>query len=242
MSDSERNVISGNAGDGVLLEGVTQITFQGNYIGLNAAGDTAVGNLGNGVSLGNLTSGATIGGSAARNGNVISGNAGHGVWAGPYSSGNLIQGNFIGTDATGNAAVGNQLSGILLNGNGTIVGGLTSLPGRFAGNLISGNAQLGITTLGSDSTIQGNIIGLNLAGNSSLKNHFGGIGNAGGGSSQTQIGGTNPQARNVISGNGSEAEINLYGTDRWIVQGNFVGTDILGLSRIEGRDQWSRAE
>ncbi len=184
--------------------------------------------------LGNLTSGATIGGTAERNGNVISGNAGHGVWAGPFSSGNIIQGNFIGTSATGDTAVGNQLSGVLLNGNGTIVGGLTTSVGRFAGNVVSGNQQSGIATLATGSVIQGNIIGLNAAGNAALKNHFSGIGNLGGGSSLTQIGGTDPRAKNVIAGNGGENELSLYGVDRWSVQGNLIGTDVLGVSRIQG--------
>ena len=237
-----RNIISGNAGDGVLLAVVSQVVLQGNYIGLNLNGDAAIGNLGSGVTFGNLAVGATIGGAGIGQGNVISGNAGNGVLVGATSSANSILGNLIGTNPNGSFAIGNQLSGILLNGTGTIVGGQTEAVGKFAGNLISGNALAGISTLGSGSTIIGNMIGLNANGVAAIPNQGGGIANVGGGSSFTQIGGVNPRARNVIAGNASEQELSLYGADRWVVQGNFIGTNVFGSARIAGADNGIRID
>src|SRR5205809_566739 len=75
------NLISGNAGAGVLISGpgATDNLIVGNLIGTTAAGTAALGNGGAGVSISGGAFGNTIGGAAAGAGNVISGNAGHGV-------------------------------------------------------------------------------------------------------------------------------------------------------------------
>ena len=66
------------------------------------------------------------------------------------TNGNLVVGNFIGTDQTGTLAVPNALSGVILNGNASsnTVGG--AAPG--AGNVISGNMEYGIRVLGTLTT------------------------------------------------------------------------------------------
>src|SRR5262249_26459646 len=120
-SAAARNLISGNADAGInfgALPGEDNNVIQGNLIGTNAAGTAAVAN-GTGVAiLEDRTSNATIGGSVAGSGNVISGNTTQGIVLGgntlPNSLvGATIQGNFIGTDVTGTAALGNGFDGII---------------------------------------------------------------------------------------------------------------------------------
>ena len=85
--------------------------------------------------------------------------------------GSTVQGNKIGTDLTGEVALGNDV-GIYINGvPRNLIGG--TAPG--AGNVISGNT-IGIYLLGSTTTanqIQGNLIGLDAAGKVPLGNYIG---------------------------------------------------------------------
>ena len=144
---SARNVISGN-GSGILIDGsaATANLVQGNFIGVDATGGTRLANNGNGILLGfgSATNANTI------SGNVISGNRDHGVMICPGSSGNLLVGNFIGTNATGTAAIGNgsssRDSGILI---GSASGNIIGDPNLGPGNLISGNNGMGVDIEGN---------------------------------------------------------------------------------------------
>src|SRR5215468_11511994 len=83
----------------------------------------------------NLLGGTTV---AARN--VISGNRNRGVGIGGNFSGNMVQGNYIGVDVTGTAALGNGNEGVAIfssNPHDNVVGGITSVPGTPPGNIIS---------------------------------------------------------------------------------------------------------
>src|SRR5262249_10585904 len=106
--------------------------------------------------------------------------------------------------------------------------------GTGAGNVISGNTVFGIqldSTAGNGTTIQGNVIGLNAAGNAAVGNVSAGlVFNAG---FSTLIGGTNSQARNVISGNIIGINVSSAGTNYGLlIQGNYVGTDITGTTAL----------
>ena len=160
MTPGERNVVSGNLGSGVVLSGLgtSGNVILGNYIGLNAAGDTAVPNFGEGVELNGDASGNTIGGSAPGAGNVISGNAFDGIGMFTGATGNFVLSNIIGADPTGTFAIANQGNGITLNG---------APSNQIRGNLISGNGFEGVEIFGSGSTgnvVAGNRIGVNAAG------------------------------------------------------------------------------
>ncbi len=225
------NVISGNAGSGITISDVSTSNnqIQGNFIGTNAAGNAAIAN-GTGVSILNNTSNNTVGGLSAAARNVISGNTSSGVNI-DGSAANVVEGNFIGTDSTGTIALGNSV-GVSLNGAGNNVLGGTS---AGAGNVISGNGTYGIEISGVNSTanlVQGNLIGVNPAGNAAMANGLMGvyITNA---SNNNTIGGASASARNVISGNTSNGIlISGVGASANQIQGNFIGTNAAGTTAL----------
>jgi CSLREA domain-containing protein len=221
-SPGARNVISGNReGVDIWLDAATGNRVLGNYIGTNAAGDGAVPNE---MGIYVWAPGNTIGGTEAGAGNVISGNAGPGVdLAPPNATGTLIAGNFIGVDASGTSALGNDIGVWVDNAADNIIGGTTS----GAGNVISGNRE-GITfweTGATGNLVQGNFIGTNAAGDEAIPNGMGipiySPGNT--------IGGTEAGAGNLISGNQTNG-VNLYGEHATgnTIQGNLIGTDATG--------------
>ena len=225
-----RNVISGNSGAGInVVAGGT--TIQGNYIGTDATGTTAIGNSNSGILMDGV-SGCTIGGTSAGARNVISGNNGDGILIRNSSTGNVVQGNFIGINAAGTDALGNTGDGLggvnITNSNNNTIGGTAA----GAGNVLSGNEganAYGIQINSSNgTTVQGNIIGLNAAGTAKLQNVAGGI-LINGGTANT-IGGTAAGARNVISGNGGTGLIMLSDTTQ--VKGNYFGTDVSGSAAL----------
>jgi hypothetical protein len=228
-----RNLISGNAIGVVLNNGATNNLIEGNFIGTDITGDNALGNSA-GVDLrdsNNVVGGTTV---AARN--VIGAN-GTGIRVGT-STGNRIQGNFIGTDVTGTIALAGHGNGIEITAAAQI-GGLTATPGAPPGNVISGfqaggGSGYGIFVLNgiSNNVIQGNLIGTDATGTQPLGNGLDGVRING---ASNVIGGTDVMARNVISANGLNG-ITL-GTDNAavhdnLIQGNFIGTDISGTQLL----------
>ena len=111
-------MISGNRGNGIILEGDGD-WIQGNYIGIDATGSTV---LGNNFGIIGISGGSNvIGGTEPGARNVISGNTSDGIDI--ASRNNRVQGNYIGTDVSGTAALGNN-SGIYMSSAGlTTVGG-----------------------------------------------------------------------------------------------------------------------
>ncbi|MCK5713109.1 MAG: hypothetical protein KAI25_10350, partial [Hyphomicrobiaceae bacterium] len=92
---SDRNVISGNGQDGILVD-ASDVTIQGNFIGLDASGDNALANTDDGIDVdGGIN--LLVGGSAIGAGNVISANGDDGIDLNNGGlTGGVIQGNFIG--------------------------------------------------------------------------------------------------------------------------------------------------
>jgi hypothetical protein len=221
-SAAARNVISGNAASGIDIAGSSNV-IQGNFIGTNAAGTAQLSQPG-GVGISNPTStNNLIGGTAAGAGNLISG---HQFGISTQGTSTTIQGNLIGTDVTGTKKIPNTTRGIQAFGENTLVGGLT--PG--ARNVISGNNE-GVFIRGAGSKVQGNYIGTDITGTLALGNNGNGV-TAGEGA---LIGGTVPEARNVISANGSFGNVAL-GNDgsgaAATVQGNYIGTDVTGTRSL----------
>ncbi len=210
------NTIAGNQGPGVVLDGpaARSNVVQSNRIGTDKDGNAAIPNAGDGVQI-DGASGNTIGGTNSSVGNLISGNQGAGIALGGLGgTGNLVQGNAIGTTAAGNDRLANSGPGILITSAGNTVGGTAT----SVGNLISGNQGAGIALDGPFATanlVQGNTIGLGLDGATPLGNDAQGIvvNNA----SNNTIGGTAPGAGNLVVESGSDgiallAPPELYGS------------------------------
>ncbi|PWU09031.1 MAG: hypothetical protein C5B50_28185 [Verrucomicrobia bacterium] len=220
---SQRNLISGNSGSGIYLNnsGATLNLIQGNYIGTDVSGSLSISNIGDGITISGA-SGNTIGGSITGACNVISGNGQGGISiSGPGASNNNILGNYVGTSASGLTALGNSYAGItLMSANSNSIGG--SLPG--SGNIISANKKDGvfISTNSTGNVIEGNYIGLDVAGANALGNAFNGVTISS--ANSNTIGG----ARNIISGNANHGVQIVSGATGNSLQGNYVGTDALG--------------
>ena len=134
-------------------------------------------------------------------------------------------GNYIGTDATGSRAVSNGSSGLTLFNNSHDI----TIGGTNAGalNLISGNWGDAIYLEGaSNIVVQGNYLGTDHSGSAAIANSGSGL-QALAGSQAITIGGTNPAARNLISGNLGDG-LTLNGLSNSVVQGNYIGTDLSG--------------
>ena len=214
-----RNVISGNSGNGISIVSPSGNQVEGNFIGTDACGTQPLGNGSNGVSIGGA--GSIIGGTTPATRNIISGNARDGVFD-SQGVGDVIEGNYIGANVTGNHVLGNASDGVdIANASMITVGG--AAPG--AGNLISGNDSYGVeigNTAGCQ--VQGNLIGTDDSGTAPLGNGEG-MFVFGAFTTGVVIGGTDSNARNVISGN--NIGIDMRGQEGQI-QGNFIGADITG--------------
>ena len=148
---------------------------------------------------------------------------GAGIYISFTASGNVVQGNYIGTDPTGMTAMPNS-DGVVDSGIGDIIGGTTA----SARNVISGNARIGVYFFGgTQDLVEGNYIGINAQGTAVLGNIFGILANSG--AAFDTIGGSTAGAGNVIGGNPIGIEIDdagsAYGTNNLLIEGNFIGTD-----------------
>ena len=216
----EHNVISGNSGDGVELNSCDRNIVGKNYIGTDASGTGPLRNGGNGVYLHDGAQRNVIGG-----GNVISGNESDGVHiCGSGTMSNTIVGNYIGTDASGEVALGNDGNGVYFH-DGTqqnVIGD---------GNIISGNGERGVYISDSGTmhnTVISNFIGTNASGTIALGNSLPGV-SIGNGATYNQVGATAPAEHNVISGNESDGvHICGSGTMSNTIIGNYIGTDASG--------------
>jgi 6-phosphogluconolactonase (cycloisomerase 2 family) len=213
--------------DGIRIETNGDNIIEGNYIGTDAAGAISQGNRRSGLRI--STSSNTIGGTTTAARNVISGNAETGVlFSVPGVSNNRVRGNFIGTDVNGSAALGNQSGVQIFNGSNTEIGG-TAAGTR---NVISGNTLGGVTIRADGNLMQGNFIGTDVSGTADLGGLSQGVSiNRSISASNNLIGGTAEAARNIISGNNTYG-VEITGGTGNQVQGNFIGTQVDGISRL----------
>ncbi len=230
-----RNVIGGGLDSGISISGGSNGNqIRGNYIGLNAAGNAGL-PVFQGIFIGssnNIVGGTTPGarnviGAGDHGGIVIQGGA-------LAASGNVVQGNYIGTDAGGNVALGFLNYGIVLfnSCDDNLIGGTT--PG--AGNVISGNGWgLSIDGLNAGAEgpptgniVQGNSIGVGADGLIPVPNRVQGVRIST--ALNTTIGGSAPGAGNFIAFNGPSEEIGVNGiellgdngTKGISIRGNFI--------------------
>jgi parallel beta-helix repeat protein len=217
------NLVSGNAGDGILIEkGSKNNTLNGNFIGTTADGDSPLPNGGDGVAL-DTADYTTLAGCKFQNNpfvyyNVVSGNGGNGVHV-TDSDNVTIQGNFLGAAANNSASLPNKNDGILIDGSSrsTVVGGVIPL-----GNVSAGNRNNGIEVADTASGfITFNTFGGLLAFKGAAPNGNDGL-------LITSTGGGQTVRTNVFSGNtnnGIEIGGNASGI---VVDPNIVGLNTRG--------------
>ncbi len=249
------NVISGNRGSGIVLAGSSGNTVVANRIGTNPAGTSAIPNRGDGILITGGARGNEIGGTAFVDsatgkvndptgkkgtvapvfvvpplGNLISGNGGNGVLIDAGSRGNVLNGNFIGTTASGDGALGNVGNGVWIDrapGNSLVGCKVVNNPFVYY-NVISGNHQNGLRVTSSDNvTVQGNFFGAGANNTTIVKNRLDGI-LVDGTSANTQVGGVIPLG-NVSAGNGRNG-IEVTGKAHGFVTFNTFG----GLLAFKG--------
>lgn len=222
-ASTEGNIIT-SQDDGIDLRSVTGVTIRGNTIGLAPA---------RGISLDNVSS-VTVGGTASTQSNAIGGNGTDGIGVRNNSSNVTITGNQIRPLATIGGTFANGGHGIVLENSTNVVIGDGTANGR---NIIAGNGRRGIHGAGTNSgtTINGNYIGTDLAGNAAVAN-----GQNEGVATSDAIsfdgGGTvNNLAilNNVIGGYvGALVELWTSTTNGVIIQGNNIGVGANGVSQI----------
>ncbi len=141
-------------------------------------------------------------------------------------SNNVIEGNFIGTDAAGSSALANGTGVSLASADNNTIGG--TVPG--ARNLIAGNGGAGllINSASDDNLVQGNLIGTDLSGTIALENSSGVVVMG----DRNIVGGTAPAAGNLVSGNDLAGVLLSVGATENLVQGNFIGTDVTGTAPL----------
>ena len=242
---ADRNVISGNGSDGVLIWGTDGNTVVGNYIGTDVTGLVAIPNGADGVEIGGGSSNNIVGQVGA--GNVLSGNTNDGIEVTGSNTGNVIQANMIGLGVNGDTAVANGRYGVVLyNGaNATLVGGDATLG---EGNVISANTSRGIHVDGNANpattanVIRGNLIGTDSTGIIARPNGDVGV-RVYNGANGTVIGGSAAGDRNVISGNGTDGiYLQDSGTDATVIKGNYIGVDITGDAALPNGDRGIQIE
>ena len=161
------NVVSGNAGNGILVTNSDHVTIRANFVGLGADNATVVANGNDGVLINGTSQNTQVGGVIPL-GNVIAGNANNGIEVADTASGFSTLNTFAGITA---------FFGPAPNGNNGIL--ITSTGGNqtIQTNVISGNVNNGIEISGNASgvTIVPNIIGLDTRGDGIIANGGNGI-------------------------------------------------------------------
>ncbi len=218
-SVSARNIISGNIGAGILIQGgshtqpATDFRIDHNYIGLNKDGDLALANQGLGISIASTSAAYAI------TNNVIANNNSHGIelyQVGQAAVATQLAGNLIGLNAAGTQAFANNGMGLYIWGTSSNI----TIGGEQAsdGNIISGNASYGIKLYGDPTniTIKNNSIGLNQTGTAAVGNNDTGL------VVSDYI--TNVHMfNNVIAGNLNNGLMLAYNAHDLTVKGNRIG-------------------
>jgi CSLREA domain-containing protein len=213
-----RNVVTTSGSVPILLNNCTSTVIQGNYIGLTPDGNALLGSPFNGIELTQGANNNLIGGSGAGAGNVIAAASSSGINLHGVCDGNIIKGNFIGTDATGTLRMGSNVGINLDTVSNTIIGGAAV----GAGNVISGNAvgvQIGIEAA---TTVQGNKIGTDPSGLLPVINTAHGIQLSSGMTVGSTIGGIHAGEGNTIAFSCGQGIAFNQPATHWPILGNAI--------------------
>ena len=212
-----RGLVVNRFANGIVVHTNGGNQIEGNYIGTDVIGISALGNYSTGVIIASGSDNNTIGGISPSQRNLISGNDHSGVKI-DVASENVVEGNVIGLDATGQVNLGNNQTGILLRGGANnVVGGGVAV----ARNIISGNGTgVEIKAIGTDvptgNEVRGNYIGTDVTGSLARGNTYRGI--------LLLKANANTIADNVISGN------DRYGTEIISSHANVMTGNVIGLT------------
>jgi Periplasmic copper-binding protein (NosD) len=215
------NVSSRNNGAGVLVDGTSNtITF--NAIGTDAGMTVDLGNSDGVVVDGNSN---LVGGTGDGARNVISGNSNAGVEV-TAGQNNRVQGNRIGTDGVGGAALPND-EGVLVNSSFNVI----------EDNLLSGNSVAGVKFDADgfgppiNNIVEDNVIGLDAGATVAVPNETGVI---------VEDAHLNAIIDNTISGNEDDGvliePVDLANADSNWLTGNTIEDNGLSGVRIDGGD------
>lgn len=218
---------------------ISNISIQGNFIGVKPDGTTGAGNYmgivaqftGSNFYIGTNGDGSND----ASERNLLSGNTRHAVYT-VQGSNIYVSGNYIGSDSTGLSAVSNSYQAINAAIASTYIG--TNGDGSndsYEGNLISGNA-VGAVLATNNVYASGNYIGLNRTGTVALANSSYGIYiTADGPLIGTNSDGTSDQyERNFISGNSNHGIYAIFAgtTNITSIRGNYIGLGVDGTTVV----------
>ncbi|HEY6450920.1 MAG TPA: hypothetical protein VIX60_09610 [Candidatus Cybelea sp.] len=226
-SGAVANVISGNVGNGVTLQGSTGNSIVANRIGTDPSGKSAIPNGANGIWITAASNNNEIGGTRfidtgtgkANNptgskgtvppvfvvppdGNLVSGNGENGILIDGGSENNTLNGNFIGTTADGDGAIGNSADGVRIKkaDNNSLIGCKFRNDPFVYYNVASGNGENGLRiTNANNIMVQGNFFGIGANNTNVVANKGDGI-LVEGSSLNTVVGGVIPLG-NVSAGN-----------------------------------------
>ena len=216
------NFFSGNVSDQIRILQGSNNSIRGNYLGSNLAGITSSGSSqSNGIQIIDSTFNQ-VGGIRPGEGNLFVGFSSVAISVSSSDGthgGNLIAGNYIGVNVTGNVAVQNTFGVLTLASPNNVI----------QQNVISGNSQAGVNLYsalpgaGGGNVVVGNHIGTNAAGTTVIGNSGGGIAVS---TPNNIIGSTTAGLGNVIGGASfSVTGISVNGATGNIILGNFIGTD-----------------
>jgi hypothetical protein len=156
LASDQTKVLLGFAGSGTIVRGIgvhsapaTAIAFgtndkleggalEGSFIGVDPTGTAKIANAGTGVLVGTPCVGFVVGGTSRDKRNLVSGNGRAGIQS--SGLGTVIVNNLVGSDATGNAALGNVEAGIDVRGFAATIGS----DDPALGNRVIGNGEAGI--------------------------------------------------------------------------------------------------
>ena len=164
------NVISANGTYGIFDEAnsfppstpVTSNVIEGNMIGVDSTGAIALGNGASGIVI--YTANDTIGGTSAAARNIISANGQDGV---DLASANatVVEGNLIGTDATGTKPLGNAQDGVFVSGDNNTIGSANTIAYNSGNGVTIGNSPSDLSfgnQVTSDSIYSNGKLGIDL--------------------------------------------------------------------------------
>ncbi|ANM31674.1 hypothetical protein ABI59_22115 [Acidobacteria bacterium Mor1] len=234
VGPAQRNVVANNVESGLHIDDSSNNEIVGNIIGLDATGSSALPQQvgvriwGSGQSEANVIGGVSVS-PGSPPGNIIAGHAVHDIEL-DVTRNNLIQGNLVGTDATGAQRIGGGV--IRIGGTGSTLNNLVGGAVPTLRNVLGGLDILGTSTTGT--LVQGNYIGLAADGQTALGGLCVNIDGVGPGLSEQTIGGIAPAPGsppgNVISGCDQDGVFSRYAN--LDIDGNLIGLAADGLTSV----------